>query len=788
MSHKSSLVITSADKSGMPVVTGCPFPSETVPEKNCKAEIVFPDGEVIPAQVSTLISRTAGGIRWLELSFIAAQKGEAEARLLSCDCKVENMAVVSQDGAVLRNSLVNVELNSDGKKPPVAVSWDGGSGTLVPVATANGYRLAEPKNAKRSIRILRNGALRCRVEISGRLFTDDGKPSFNYRITVEMWKGKKALKIDWMLSHEIPGVPELDVTSASLSGKWELAGASERVFLQPHHTAEYQPRIVRNPNPVTIIADDSGWGPRVSDYGMLLDDSKYPHYCKPSVADVFPWLQLHGKSAAVCMTVKDFPETRPNALVSSGDSLSYMMVPEGNVIKWPQGRRKEQNILLAFASGGESKDISGIVRTAENMFAFGRALPSAETLSANRCFDMDRVMPFIPGKDLRMNNLLDSFCKLKTPAAKWDLGDTPDWHYSLGYGGGNNQFFPLEGTCPPAKRFSSNGFLFPDQTAYVLEPVWTNNEYDMIHALASEVMRTGKSDHLNMLRWAARHNIEVDFISLSDDPRHHRGSPFHSHFHNTKGAITSHFWTQGLLEYYCLTGDDDVLETALALGDKIIEINHTGVSSNWKFDREIGWALLSLVSLLECGFDQFRAEADSIVEFLCRYDRKAFCGAVKLSAGRPGLSLERQMIDCGFGYTSMVEALDKFQRLSGDKAMVTWLEQLLMDLKREFWNKVEDGEIPTLHHMTGMMMAIGYERTGDPDFLLCSELILENYLDPAFPVKHTLGREDGQAKPCAMSYRCLFRVFKILSETGRLRNFEYPSVLKHEAEMERKKK
>lgn len=787
MSHKSSLVITSADKSGIPVVTGCPFPSGIVPEKNCKAEIVFSDGEAIPAQVYTLISKTAGGIRWLELSFIAAQKGEAEVRLLSSDCKSENIAVESQGGAVLRNSLLKAELNSDGTKPPVAISWEGGAGALVPVVTAAGSKLTEPENAKRSIRILRNGALRCRVEISGRLFTDDGKPSFNYRITVEMWKGKKALRIDWMLSHEIPGVPELDVTSASLNGKWELGGTSERVFLQPHHTAEYQPRIVRNSSPVTVIVDHGGNTPHVLDYDMLLDDSTYPHYCKPAVADVLPWLQLHGKSASVCATVKDFVETRPNALVSSGDSLDYFMVPEGYSLKWPQGRRKEQNLLLSFSSV-ESAEPNALVRQADGMFAAGRAMPDSATLAACKCFDMDRVMQFVPGKNVRMNNLLDSFCKLITPYEKWDLGDTPNWHYTLGYGGGNNGYFPLNGASPLPKKFTSGGLLFPEISTYFLEPVWTNNEYDMIHALAVEVMRTGKADHFNMLRWAARHNIEVDFISLSDDLRHHRGSPFHSHFHNTKGAITSHFWTQGLLEYYCLTGDDDVREVAVALGDKIIEINHTGVTAKWKFDREIGWALLALVSLLDSGFSQFQDEADSIADFLRAYDRKQFDGAVKLSAGRPGLSLERQMIDCGFGYASMVEALDKYQRLTGCRDMDSWLKQLLDELKTELWNKVGDGEIPTVHNMVGMIMAIGFERTGDADYLLAGELPLEHYLDSAFPLKHPLGGESGQSKPCAMAYRCLYRFFSAMDKTGRLRNFEYPSILKHEDETQRKAK
>ena len=786
MSFVPSITICCPNGSTTPAVTGCPFPADMLKGGNYAAEIIYDGGSSEEAQLFELTPETPGGIKWIELSFLGKLNGTAEVMLLQAKDKDKALAAVSPEGLLFDNSLIRVSLNKDVSAAPIAVEWKGGSGLLIPEVTVDGYAVHESSKSIRSLRISRNGSLRCRAEISGQLFTAQGEPSLRYRLTVEMWKGKSALRVDWMLSHEIPGLPELNVSNATLAGKWSLGGSTERVFLQPHHTAEYQPRIVRNPTPVTIIVDDAGWAPHVLDYEMLLDDSVYPFYCKPAVADVLPWLQLHGKSGAVCATVKDFIETRPNALESSDDSLSYLMVTAGNSLKWPQGRRKEQSLLLSFSAAGQNVEAVKLARLAEDMFAVGRAMPTSETLAACGCFDMDRNMPFIPKKTLRINNLLDSYCHLITPSGKWDLGDTPNWHYTLGYGAGNSQYFPLKGTCLPPKRFTSDGLLFPESTAHFVEPVWTNNEYDMIHALAVEVMRTGKTDHFNMLRWATRHNVEVDFISYSDDPRHHRGSPFHSHFHNTKGAITSHFWTQGLLEYYCLTGDDDVRDVAVALGDKIIEINHSGVTANWKFDREIGWALLALVSLLDSGFGQFRGEADSIAGFLQHYDRDAFCGAVKLSAGKEGRTLVRQMIDCGFGYASMVEALDKYQRLTGRKEMVGWLNQLLSELKSEFWNKVKESEIPTVHNMTGMMMAIGYERTGNPDFLLAGELLLEHYLDPAFSLKHPLGGENGQSKPCAMSYRCLHRLCGSLEKTGRLRCFEYPSVLKHETETEKK--
>ena len=777
MSVHPSLIIHTAHESGTPIVTGCPFPVALVPDKKYEAELVFADGSTLPAQTCELIPRTPGGLKWLELSLISPRKGPAKVKLVPAKIGGGELATITPHGVLLDNSLLRVELNTDPANPPVAIAWQGGSGSLVPELTVNGSAVRESQNGQRTVRITRNGPIRCRVELSGRLFADDGKPSLSYRLVVELWKNKSALRVDWMLSHEIPGLPELNVTRAVLIGEWNLGKVTERAFHQQHYTNEYLQRTVRNPGPVTIIADDAGWEAHVADTKMLLDDTVYSFYCKPSVAVVSPWLQLHGELGAVCATVIDFQETRPNALESSEQFLNYLMVPEGSSLRWPQGRRKEQNLLLSFSAPDQQVEADELARLAGDAFAVGRAMPSPETLASDRCFDLHRALPFIPGQNIRMNNLLDSYCQLNTPPEKWDLGDTPNWHYSLGYAGSLNQYIPLPGTRPPPKRYA---FLPASSALFMfIEPAWTNNEYDMIHVLASEIMRTGKTDYFNLLRWTARHNVEIDFVVYSDDPRHHRASPFHSHFHNTKGAITSHFWTQGLLEYYCLTGDDDAREVAVALGDKIIEIDHSGVSAKWKFDREIGWALLALVSLLDCGFEQFHEEADQIVDFLRNYDRQGFCGAVNLSAGRAGQSLERQMIDCGFGYASMVEALDTYQRLTGKKANDAWLNELLANLKTEFWNKVGDGEIPVAHFMTGIMMAIGYERTGDPDFLLAGELILENYLDPTFRDPHPLGSEPGQSKYCAMLYRGFCRLWGALDKVGRLRRFEYPAILEH---------
>jgi hypothetical protein len=777
MVRKPCILIHSTSQSPVPVVTGCPFPGDAVPTEGGVAEIILSDGATVPAQTRELITRTPGGITWVELSFLCPRGGEAEVRLTGKAPVERPLIATTPGGLALDNGLLKVELAGDAAMPPLRVSWKGGEGSLVPEMRADGSDLREPSAPRRSLRVTRNGPLRGRAEVHGLLSSADGRRFFRYRLAVEIWNGLNALGIDWTLSHETPGVPEMTVERAALLGEWRLGGPGERVFRQTHHTAEYIPRIVRNPDPVTILADDLGWSAHVSDPGMLLDNSVYPSYCRPAVTAVPPWLQLHGKTGAVCLTVKDFVESRPNALESSGDCLNYFMVPPGKGLNWPQGRRRQQNVLLAFSSDGRETDVDGLERLASSLFAIGRAQPAPRTLIAARCFDLDRLLPFVPGENVRMNHLLAGLCELQMPAGKWNLGDTPDWNYTLTYGAGLNQYLPLPGAPLPPKQFAIGARLYPDSVAHGVEPVWTNNEYDIIHALALEVMRTGQAEHFPTLRWAARHNIEVDFVVYSDDPRHHRASPFHSHFHNTKGAITSHFWTQGLLEYHCLTGDDDALEVALALGDKILEINHSGVSAQWKFDREIGWALLALVSLLECGFDRFREEADQLARFLQEYDRRSFSGAVKLSAGKEGRSLVRQMIDCGFGYASMVEALDRYERLTGAEGMEEWLRELLRELKSELWAKVNDGELPTVRNMIGLMMAIGFERTGDPDFLAAGELALEHHLDPVLP--GSSAPSTGQVKPSAMTHRGLARLLGALEKCGRLRRFEYPALLEH---------
>ncbi len=776
----STLILHHGHDKKSPAITGCPFPSEV--DLSCGARLTGESGRTGWAQASLLTGPTTNGVRWWELSFLSEWEGEVTAAPAESAASTDSLASESGNGVELDNGLLTVALYGTGSGDPVSLEWEGGSGALRPlVKTVELGSCVEEDGAVREVRILRNGPVRAQVELRGKLKGESG--GLDYRLTIELWQGWPAARIDWMITHACPGQANLTVTEATLVGNWQVGAATERVFRQRSHGIEWQPRDVINPAPVTLIADHTMNGVHVADPAMLLDDTNYPFYCAPPLIPTGDWLELRGSTGRISARVVDFAQTQPNALASTEQELSYHLVPPGSTLTWSQGWRKEQTLLIAVAPRGSALSPAELAGQASALFAPGRAQPAPATLRDLGCFELDRIMHHIPGRHLRMSGLLNQLCELQSRGAKMDLGDTPDWHYTRGYATGPNQYMPIGCFENFPRSVSHTGYVFPDQLKYFVEPVWTNNEYDVVHTLATQVMRTGTDDHFRMLRWAARHNVEIDFLSYSDDPWHHRASPFHSHFHNRKGAITSHFWTQGLLQYYCLTGDRDALETALALGDKIIEVNHNATVRQWKFDREIGWALLALCCLVEAGENRYLEEASSIATYLQGYDRQGFAGAVNLSLGKAGRSLERQMIDNAFGYSSMVEALDRYQSLAGDDQSRRWFEQLLSDLKDAFWQKIEEGEAVSIRSMLGVVMAIGFERTGDKDYLLAGQLILERWLDPTHAnptdISMSAGTEAGQAKPCAMAYRGLHRLLGALDREERLDIYEYPALREH---------
>ncbi len=742
-------------------------------------DVKGPGGEPRPVAGRVLVRHPDGSIRWCLVSFGAREAGAHQVL-------VSRSAPVLKPAVVLRHEAGTWTIESDRIRLTVCETGPGVLGEL----SCDGHAyLAAPGDlsfcvdgastrheSRRTVRVIEQTPLRIRLRVEGAHYQPDGVRCLNYRLDVEVWAGWPAVRLDYHYLNLEPGKPAQPVRRIAMDAAWSMGPETRRHFLQKNHGLFYVSRHVFNPAPVGIVADFSyGRGPHVENPAMLLDDVDYPFYLDPPLVDTQDWLGVGDGTHAVYLRMGDFLAARPNRMTSAGNTLNAEFWPAtAEPLELPQGRSRRQTVTLAFTksqeAGAGTAKLSNAPRQAPQGVAAllnaplhdGRAVVSPDWIAHCGEFKQAVAMPY--GSHVRIETNLTSLVHLDMPYTKFDVGDT-DSHYNTGRSG-----IPLPGApvIPPVFPRSTPTQTYLDLT----EPVWTNNEYDAIHVFCKELMRTGRVELWNTLRLAARHNIEVDFLHYSDHRWLHRATPAHSVNHTTTGAYPSHFWTQGLLEYYCLTGDPDALEVACALGDKTVE-NFSDPELRkvlWGFNREIGWSVLLLACLVDVtGEARFRPLLDEMVDYLVGYDRAGFTGGINLSNGNDRQNMNRQIVGNFFGYASMMEGIDLYADLTGRKDVIRWLKAFCHDLADEAMNAAREGQMRGIDF--GTALGIGYERTGDRRFLDMAGLSLDIAYWNAPGVQG-----GGSAKPVAYAYRGLARLLGHAWRHGLLDRYEYPSL------------
>lgn len=637
--------------------------------------------------------------------------------------------------------------------------------------------------ARRTVRVLEETPLRARLRIEGAHLRSDGARRLHYRLDVEVWAGWPTVRLDYHYFHLEPNQPTERIGRIALEAAWHVGPKPERHFIQQNHGLFYVSRHVFNPAPVTITADLTRATPHVEDPAMLLDEVDYPFYLHAPLTTTHDWLGVAGAERAVYARMADFMLAQPNRLVSANNRLDVEAWPTpAGPLELPQGRSRRQTITLTFVKRAPGGSATGKLSAAPRQAPKGVAALLAAPLHEGRAcvspawiaqcgeFKQDAALP--AARHVRIEANLANLVRLDMPSAKFDVGDT-DSNYNSSYATISEDLVPRLAGAPVIPRLFPRSA--PTQTYLDChEPVWTNNEYDVIHTFAQEIMRTGRVELWETLRLTARHNIEVDFLHYSDHRWLHRATPAHSARHTTTGAYPSHFWSQGLLEYYCLSGDVDALEVACALGDKTIE-NFSDPELrpiHWGFNREIGWSILTLVCLVDITQEpRFTPLLEEMVDYLVGFDRAGHRGGINLSNGNDRQTLNRQIVGNFFGYGSMMEGVDLFADLTARPDVVDWLKRLCHDLADEAMNAAREGQMRGVDF--GTALGIGFERTGHKRFLEMTGLILDTVYWNAPGVQG-----GGSAKSVASAYRGLSRILGHAWRHGLLDAYEYPSLLK----------
>jgi hypothetical protein len=164
---------------------------------------------------------------------------------------------------------------------------------------------------------------------------------------------------------------------------------------------------------------------------------------------------------------------------------------------------------------------------------------------------------------------------------------------------------------------------------------WGNEEYDTQHAFFLQLARTGDVRYFHWGEINARHNADVDVVHAVNDDylaswEIGRGGIFpvmpgavYLHAMGHTGGYWSktisrkrwpkaypgadprnlgHLWTEGMIDYHCLTGDPWALEVAVSIADFLETIGHAEGMTWWigkdpHCGRTAGWSLHALMAV-----------------------------------------------------------------------------------------------------------------------------------------------------------------------------------------------
>lgn len=729
-----------------------------------------PDGSICPTSTRTLVAFADGSPRWVLVAFLTRVAGEHTL--------THGNSATPPHPVKLTHNANSVTLGNGGTQ--LAVS---NTGPIFKSFTINNEALLDlsdlrfvvddadtSRETSRTIRVLEQSDVRMRLRIEGGHYRADGSRKLSYRLDVELWAGTATPRLDYHFFNLERGSDYQRVGRMAVEINTPLNTArTRRHFLQNYHGLFYEPREVLNPDAVAIVTDSERKSPHVQDAGMLLDTLDYPAYLDIPLIDTGTWLGVTDDASHVYLSMQDFEFMPPKRLFSDGARIGLEFWPaRAGELNLQQGRSRRQVLTLSTASG--IRPDGQTIETALSLPLWeGRATVDPTWIAACKEFDQHHLLPF--AKHGRIEKYLARILALEMPCDMFDLGDTIDVGYSTSYPSIGLHREPRRPGAPIMPRvFNTHGVLASWIDIKHYDPIWVNNEYDGIHAWASELMRTGSPSRWQTLRWMVRHNIEVDFFHCSDHKWLHRSTPVHSHHHGSSGAYPSHFWTQGLIEYHCLTGDPDALEVAVALGDNIILHFHDPEREKFyrNFDRELGWAVLALVCVYDITREpRFKNEIDRIVEFFLYGEQENTANTTRVISKRA--SLNHDLVARFYFMLNMVEALDLYQNITGRADIHEWLITFLKPMPSMVFDNFRQG----LSAMSApAALAIAYERGGDPDALRAGMLRLEEltqddkrWADPS-----------PEIKPMAVLYREFIRFLGHAYRLKLLDAFDYPSL------------
>ena len=741
-----------------------------------RLSLVSPSGRRHLLQSRALAQWPDGSARWLDCQAIVGEPGTYSLEPAEAESEAPEHPVVSdgEDGRLeISNGLVGITLSGDGDSPVECITQLGkvvaepGHSFVSEFSLCDGTRYGSDHLTKRNVVWLQRGPVSTSAEVRG-TYQNGSEKAFSYRLRARVFASLPVIELGLWVIHDDADVASRRVAKLTTSIRWRTTSPARRFLHQNRYSLVSVGRDHTTAHPVELrgagVADAQV---RVHNPECLEDPHDYPEFMCPPLDETKPFLGLLLDGGWVACHVEDFIEKCPRGLTSRGNDLTIEVWPEwAGALLMKQGKSILTTFRLVFGQGDTHPGASTIESLVEAATDTGQVSVPVEAYAAANAFHMDSVLPKQAPGCLRFDRYLSGLMALETPIGLWDLGDTRDPGYSATYASIGR--LKSRDTAIPARFAAGGGRVIDWSNPDQFEPVWANNEYDVIVCMARELMRSasvkpldkrttlqggGETGLWQKLKWFGRHAVEVDFIHYSDHRQLHHGSPAHSVEHDRASSYPSHLWSEGLLAYYCLSGDDDALDVVVKTGDYIARFFSDPDTRDkcWKFTRELGWGLLHVATVADLTREERFVElATAIADFLLAQEIDE--------------ALYATMVRYAFGYASLSLGVEAVTQFSDEPKYGDWLVEIARGVRRV----IEEGQLGVASTMNLNFLLPAYEITHDEAFIRCGMGTIEALVDSRSWTDPLIS-----TKQSAMLHRGLARFLKCAHELGFLDKLQY---------------
>lgn len=648
-------------------------------------------GRVLPSVGRVLQYRPQGDIEWLEMDILIDLPGQAETSIFiephaGESPKVQHPVTATDDGSEISldndisrlvvsrigdsgNSLLR-QLVIAGKSiidatTPVDLEVVDGGGKIYRASLAGPY----------TVNLTHANALRTEVTIKGKHAARDGSTFLDFALRLTLCANCPDVKFEHTFYCREHREGKIPVKSMRLVMPTLMNPAASKLLRQAHHGHTWFPRAVEILENVEVVSSSVGdldqyaagaKGPGVSHpcaggsvFLRNLDSlhevwSKYPFHMRPGqgsgfradlsisgVRGVNPIIGWKQDDFTLVTTFEHFRQLHPKSITLDENMLTYAIWPAwATPMELVAGVSKSHIFWLTGQPGALNMDQ---IQDRQFRWEYGYIEPVDVSFDPAwpaycKVLDCEHFLSYQPDKYPLLENLMEP-----APAAGNPSRHTYDRQ-------------------PATGMFHFGDIVSADAATC------TNNEDDVLVLFPLQhFLRTGQTYAWDYGKEAARHYMEVDFCEWSPDPRQHGGLIPHAGQHFIGNVYPSHQWSDGLLAYYYLSGDERARNVVVSVADNhCYWVDHV-IEAVCIDGREAGMPLINLAA----GYrltrnDRYLKSAKKIIDNFFNKWIKTY-GEFKYPYPQ-GTSDHPHRLITGYGDWSSFAGLYRLWEISGDEA------------------------------------------------------------------------------------------------------------------------